>query len=162
MNELREILYRLRKGESQREIARALHLSRNTVRKYLTLAGEKGLLDPARPLPEGQELKEAMKRKIRPGKDKEREERIALFTGSLYQDSAIRAFSAEVSGLRGPLSNLNPQEPIKQRGLSDLIRLMPDKVVVEMSPPFKVAKLLKRLEGAQIAKAANASGQAHH
>lgn len=46
MNELREILYRLRKGGSQLEIARALHLSRNTVRKYCTLADESELLDP--------------------------------------------------------------------------------------------------------------------
>lgn len=56
MNELREILYRLRKGESQREIVRALHLSRNTIRKYRTLAEVKGLLDPAQSLPDGQEL----------------------------------------------------------------------------------------------------------
>jgi len=80
----------------------------------------------------------------------------------LYQDSVIRAFSGEVRGLRGPLSNLNPQEPIEQRGLSDLIRLTPDKVVVEMSPPFKATKFLKRLEDAQIAKATNGPGQAHH
>ncbi len=50
----------------------------------------------------------------------------------------------------------------EQRGLSDLIRLTTDKVVVEMSPPFKAVKLLKRLEDAQIVKATNGPGQAHH
>ena len=33
MNEIRELIYRLRRGQGVREVARALGFSRNTVRK---------------------------------------------------------------------------------------------------------------------------------
>lgn len=53
MNELRNILYRLRKGRSQREIACALDLSLNTCRKYLTLVEGKRLFGPFSPSAQG-------------------------------------------------------------------------------------------------------------
>lgn len=52
MNHLRDLIHRLRSGESERRIARDLNLSRTTVRKYHELAAQHGYLDPAHPLPD--------------------------------------------------------------------------------------------------------------
>jgi len=52
MHLLRDLLHRLRAGESQRRVARDLGLARDTVAKYRHLAAGLGLLDPAQPLPE--------------------------------------------------------------------------------------------------------------
>jgi len=52
VNEMRELLYRLRQGEGVRKVARAMSLSRNTVRKYRALAREHGFLDASKPLPD--------------------------------------------------------------------------------------------------------------
>ena len=60
MNEIRELIYRFRKGESNRAIARTLQMSKNTVKKYRHLAFEHGFLDTAKPLPSLEELGKAM------------------------------------------------------------------------------------------------------
>lgn len=60
MNEIREIIYLLRRQESNRAIARALKMSRNTVKKYRKLAARHGFLDPAKPLPSIEELGRVM------------------------------------------------------------------------------------------------------
>ncbi len=52
MNHLRELIYRLRAGESQRRIAQDLNMSRTTVHKYKAWAEAQGYLDEARPLPD--------------------------------------------------------------------------------------------------------------
>ena len=52
MHLLRDLLHRLRAGESQRRVARDLGLSRNTVAKYHHLAAGHGLLRPDQPLPD--------------------------------------------------------------------------------------------------------------
>ena len=52
VNHLRELVHRLRLGQSDRAIAREYHLSRITVRKYRDLAEKAGFLDAAQPLPE--------------------------------------------------------------------------------------------------------------
>ncbi len=52
MNYLRELLYRLRAGESQRRIAKDLKLSRTTVGKYQAWAEAQGYLDATQPLPD--------------------------------------------------------------------------------------------------------------
>jgi len=52
MNEVRELIHRLRQGEGVREIARAMTLSRNTVRKYRDVAAERGWLDSGQGLPD--------------------------------------------------------------------------------------------------------------
>lgn len=52
MNYLRDLIYRLRAGESERRIARDLKVSRPTVHKYKVWAEGQGYLDPAQPLPE--------------------------------------------------------------------------------------------------------------
>lgn len=56
MNELRELIYRFRKGEGNRPIASAMNLSKNTVKKYRRLAAHQGFLDADKPLPSLEEL----------------------------------------------------------------------------------------------------------
>jgi transposase len=56
MNYLRELIHRLRLGQSDRAIARDLHLSRVTVRKYRQFALSQGYVDPSQPLPDPQDL----------------------------------------------------------------------------------------------------------
>ena len=60
VNHLRELIYRLRAGESQRCIARDLRLSRTTVSKYRAWAEEQGYLDAARALPDDGTLAAAL------------------------------------------------------------------------------------------------------
>ena len=52
MNHLKDILHRLRSGESERRIARDLQISRPTVHKYYELAKRNDLLDPEQPMPD--------------------------------------------------------------------------------------------------------------
>jgi len=52
MNHLRELIYRLRAGESQRRIAEDLSMSRTTVGKYRRWAKGQGYLDATQPLPD--------------------------------------------------------------------------------------------------------------
>ncbi len=51
-----DIIYRLRRGQLERAIAKDLGHSRNTVRHYHQLAREQGYLDTQRALPEPKEL----------------------------------------------------------------------------------------------------------
>lgn len=60
MNEIRELIYRLRRGDGKRKIAREMKMSRNTVRKYHCLAEEHQFLDPDKDLPSIEELAAAM------------------------------------------------------------------------------------------------------
>ena len=60
MNYLRELIHRLRAGQSDRSIAQDMGLSRHTVRKYREVSARGGYLDPALPLPEGQTLAAAL------------------------------------------------------------------------------------------------------
>lgn len=62
MHLLRDLVYRLRAGESQRRIARDLGLSRITVRKYRDLAEQRGFLQPDVALPEDAALSSLLKR----------------------------------------------------------------------------------------------------
>ncbi len=52
MNYLKDIIHRLRSGESERRISRDLQISRPTVPKYYELAKRKGFLDPEKPMPD--------------------------------------------------------------------------------------------------------------
>lgn len=56
MNEIREIIHRLRRGQKVRGIAREMSLARNTVRKYRDLAREQGLLNAEQALPDNAAL----------------------------------------------------------------------------------------------------------
>jgi transposase len=51
MQEIIDIVYRLRKGESQRTVAAALNYHRATIRQYHAMAQQKGFLDPKSALP---------------------------------------------------------------------------------------------------------------
>ena len=67
VNYLRELIHRLRMGESDRAIAKDLDLSRVTVRKYHSLAASHGYLDPSKPMLEAKELEAALgSRPLRP------------------------------------------------------------------------------------------------
>lgn len=52
MNHLRDLINRLRSGESERRIARDMSISRTTVRKYRELAEQRGYLRPEQALPD--------------------------------------------------------------------------------------------------------------
>lgn len=52
MNYLKDIIHRLRSGESERRISRDLQISRPTVHKYYELSKRKGFLDPEKPMPD--------------------------------------------------------------------------------------------------------------
>lgn len=67
VNYFRELVHRLRAGQSDRAIAKDLGLSRVTVRKYHSLAAAHSFLDLARPIPENRELENALgPRPLRP------------------------------------------------------------------------------------------------
>lgn len=66
MNHIRELIYRLRAGESQRRIARDLAMSRTTVSKYQAWAEAQGYLEPSRPLPDDATLAAALGEAPRP------------------------------------------------------------------------------------------------
>jgi len=52
VNDIREIIYRLKKGQGPRRIERETDQARNTIRKYRDLARDNGLLDPDVDLPD--------------------------------------------------------------------------------------------------------------
>jgi transposase len=60
MNDIHDLIYRLRAGESERRIAGDLKVSRPTVHKYKVWAQAQGYLDPAQPLPERTALQAAL------------------------------------------------------------------------------------------------------
>jgi transposase len=60
MNRLRDLIYRLRSGESERQIAHDVGLCRTTVRKYRDLAEAHGFLQPDRPLLDEEALAAAL------------------------------------------------------------------------------------------------------
>ena len=60
MNHIQDIVRRLQLGEPQRRIARDMHISRGTVRKYYELAKEKNYLEKTSDLPIYSELKEML------------------------------------------------------------------------------------------------------
>ena len=60
MNYLHDLINRLRAGDSERRIAREMHLSRPTVHKYKAWAAEQGYLDASQPLPDKGTLQAAL------------------------------------------------------------------------------------------------------
>lgn len=60
MNIYKEIIYRLRCGESERGISRDLKLSRQTIHKYKLKAEHEGYLEAERGLPEAKEIAESL------------------------------------------------------------------------------------------------------
>ncbi len=66
MNYLRDLIHRVRSGESDRRIARDLGISRATVRKYREWADAQGYLQLDRPMPDGATLAAALGAAPRP------------------------------------------------------------------------------------------------
>ncbi len=66
MHEVRQIIQRLRLGETNREVARAQRVGRDTVANIRRLAGAQGWLDAASPMPEDAKIAERFKA---PGKN---------------------------------------------------------------------------------------------
>lgn len=66
MQEIIDIVYRFRKGQSQRTIAAALGYHRATVRRYYELAQQRGFLDPQTPFPSTADLLAALGAPIPP------------------------------------------------------------------------------------------------
>lgn len=66
MQEIIDIVYRLRKGQSQRTIAAALGYHRATVRRYYEVAQQKGFLDPETPFPDAADLVAALGEPVPP------------------------------------------------------------------------------------------------
>ena len=60
MNHLRDLIHRLRSGESERRIAKDLSLSRTTVHKYRVLAESQGYLEPGSDMPDETALQGAL------------------------------------------------------------------------------------------------------
>lgn len=60
VNTISEIIYRIRQGESERQISRDMEISRPTIHKYKLLAEEKGFLEINRAMAEKSELMEAL------------------------------------------------------------------------------------------------------
>ena len=60
MFQYRQVLVRLRQGDSDRDIARSRLMGRKTVRKLRVLAEPLGWLDPAQPLPDDATLASAL------------------------------------------------------------------------------------------------------
>ena len=58
--EIRQVIQRLRWGESDRDVARAQRVGRKTVARVRRQALERGWLDPKTPLPEDRELAEVL------------------------------------------------------------------------------------------------------
>ena len=90
VNEVREIIHRLRKGEGIREVARALDPSRNTIRKHRDRVEKAGLLDPAGPLPECKALARLLEPPPAP--------RQMRSTVNSYEEVVKRLFDAGVEG----------------------------------------------------------------
>jgi transposase len=66
MQEIIDIIYRFRKGQSQRTIAAALGYHRATVRRYYERAQQGGLLDPDTPFPTTADLRAALGEPVPP------------------------------------------------------------------------------------------------
>jgi transposase len=68
MNHLRDLLHRLRAGESERRIARDMQISRPTVRKYHALARREGYLERDAEIPDDETLQKVLGPGPRPPK----------------------------------------------------------------------------------------------
>ena len=60
MNHWRDLIHRLRSGDSERQIARDLGISRTTVHKYRARAQDHGFLQPDRAMPSDETLQAAL------------------------------------------------------------------------------------------------------
>ena len=122
MHYLRDLIYRLRKGESEHQITRDLALSRMTVRKYHKWARERGYLEPSVPLPDEAALSTALGEAPRPQRQASSLEQhdevvrdllaqgceMAAITARLRQDYG---YTGSYSSVRRYVRRICPPEP---------------------------------------------------
>jgi transposase len=122
VNQVRDVIYRLRQGESQRQIAQDLQMSRHTIARYQALAEAHGYLDPARLLPSDRDLRSDLGspkspprcdstvtpyREIVEGLIAEKVEMVAMFA-RLRDD---HGYSGSYSSIRRFVRSIAPKEP---------------------------------------------------
>ena len=122
MNYLRDLIYRLRAGESQRRIAADLGLSRPTVRKYRLLAESQGYLAADSPLPDDNALQTVLGQAPQPPRQVSTVEPYAQIVEQLLEQgcemTAIFArlredygYTGSYSAIRRYVHRLRPTEP---------------------------------------------------
>ena len=122
MHLLRDLVYRLRKGESERRIARDLGIARGSVHKYRVLAEDHGFLNPDLPLPEESDLRAVLGPVPQPPRQSSTVEPYAEIIEQLLalgcEMTAIHIRLCEDHGYTGSYSSvrrfvhsLRPQEP---------------------------------------------------
>ena len=70
MDRIRDVIYRLRAGESERRISRDMDIARGTVHKYHQWAESQGYLDPSVSLPDILTLREDLGEAPQPPKQR--------------------------------------------------------------------------------------------
>ncbi|RJP18627.1 MAG: transposase [Candidatus Omnitrophota bacterium] len=122
MNEVREIIYRLRQKEGNRTIAKAMKISKTTVKKYRRLASRHGYLDPARPLPSIEELGRVIHPPSHPRQMRSTVEPYETIVRKWLQDevemqaiwqrlSEDHGYSGSYSSVRRYIHRIQPTEP---------------------------------------------------
>lgn len=110
MNQIRDIVYRKQQGQSERQIARDLGISRVTVRKYRQVAEEGGYLASREPVPSGAELRERLGPAARPPQNRSTVEPYGEVVERLLEagveKTAILARLREQHGYAGSYSSL--------------------------------------------------------
>jgi len=108
MQEIIDIVYRLRKGQSQRTVASALGHHRATVRRYHELAEERGFLDPQAPFPSAGELLAALGEPVPPPRPASTVEPFTSLVESWLRDGvevrAVHRLLTEQHGFTGSYS----------------------------------------------------------
>ncbi len=122
MNYLRDLIYRLRAGDSERRIARDLGICRPTVHRYHLLAEQHGFLLPGSPLPEETVLLAALGPAPRPPRTPSSilpfAETVAAFLEQGVEMTAIcqrlrenHGYTGSYSAVRRYVQHLRPTEP---------------------------------------------------
>lgn len=122
MNEFREIIHRLRQKEGNRTIAKAMKISKTTVKKYRKIANRHGFLDPARPLPSNEELARVILPPSKPRHMRSTVEPYDTVVRKLLQDevemqaiwlqlSEDHGYTGSYSSVRRYVHRIQPKEP---------------------------------------------------
>jgi len=122
MDRIRDVIHRLRLGDSERRIARDTGLSRGVVRKYHQWAKKQGYLDASRPLPDEPALYEVLGESPSPPAQQSSVEPFAEVVKDLLdqgcQMTAICArlqqdhgFTGSYSAVRRFVHRIRPKEP---------------------------------------------------
>ena len=110
MNHIREIIHRLQQGQSGREIAKDLRVSRHTVGKYYQMAKQEGYLDGSQSLPSSKELMAKIGSPQMPPSPESSvapyKEIVERFLGEGVEKMAILARLRDDYGYRGTYSSL--------------------------------------------------------